>query len=126
MMQHVQAENVCDAGGLKRELLCIGDGVEPRAPYEVRRDNIWRELLEKTGTCADFDRDTVWFSKGEHAREKFIVVDAPQNGFLRPNAAVPEKLLLGLRIDGHGAFFDCTEFGGSRACKARQTVSTGN
>jgi hypothetical protein len=33
---------------------------------------------------------------------------------LVPNAAVPEKLLLSLRIDGHCAFFDCTEFDGGK------------
>ena len=125
-MQHVQTENVCDAARAKRKLLGVGDGVEPRTPDEVSRKNLWRELLEKTGACADFDRDTAWLSKGEQACEEFIVVDVPQNGFLFPNAAVPKKLLLSLRVDGHGAFFDCTEFGDQGASKARAIVSTGN
>src|SRR5580700_7798154 len=125
-MHHVQAKNGCDTGGSKGELLCIGDGVEPGTPDEVCRENVWRELFEKTGSGADFDGETVWFSKAEQACEKFIVIDAPQNGFLLPNAAVPAKLLLSLRIDGHSVFFDCTEFGVEAACKACGTVSTGN
>jgi len=125
-MQHVQTENVCDAACAKRKLLGVGDGVEPRTPDEVGRKNPWRGLLEKTGTCADFDRDTARFSKAEQACEEFIVVDVAQDGFLFPNAAVSKKLLLSLRVDGHGAFFDCTEFGGKGASKAGAIVSTGN
>jgi len=125
-MQHIKAENVCDARGAERELLRVGDGVKPRAPDKVCRENVWRELLEKTWTRADFDRGTVWLSRSEQARKKLIIVHAPQNWFLLPNAAVPEKLLLGLRVDGHCAFFDCTYLGGSGACKARAIVSTGN
>jgi hypothetical protein len=48
---------------------------------------------------------------GYQARKEFVVVDTPQRGFLIPNAAVPQKLFLSLRVDGHGWFFDCTEFG---------------
>src|SRR5580698_9955556 len=103
-MQHVQTENVCDAACAKWKLLGVGDGVEPRTPDEVGRQNPWRTLLEKTGTCADFDRDTAGFSKGEQACEELIVVDVAQDGFLFPNAAVLKKLLLSLRVDGHGAF----------------------
>src|SRR5580700_10340099 len=103
-MQHVQTENVGDAPGAKRKLLGVGDGVEPRTPDEVRRKNLRRELLEKTGACTDFDGDTARFSKGEQACEEFIVVDVAQDGFLFPNAAVLKKLLLSLRVDGHGAF----------------------
>src|SRR5580704_13867144 len=125
-MQHVQTENVCDAARAKRKLLRVGDGVEPRTPDEVRRKNLRRGLLEKTGACADFDRDAAWLSKGEQACEEFIVVHVPQDGLLLPNAAVPKKLLLSLRLDGHGAFFDCTEFGDKRAGKAGALVSTGN
>jgi hypothetical protein len=126
VMQHIQAENVSDAVRPKRELLCVGNGVEPGTPDKVRRDNVRRELFEKTGTSANFNGSSVLFSKGEQSREKFVVVDAPQNGFLFPNAAVPLKLLLSLRVDGHCAFFDCTEFGERGASKARAIASTGN
>jgi len=111
VMQHIQAENVSDAVRPKRELLCVGNGVEPGTPDKVRRDNVRGELFEKTGTSANLNGNSVLFSKGEQSREKFVVVDAPQNGFLFPNAAVPLKLLLSLRIDVHCGFFDCTEFG---------------
>lgn len=113
-MQHVQTENACNAVRAKWKLLRVGNGIEPGTPDEVRRKNVWRELLEKTGTRADLDGKSACFSRGEQARKKFVIVDAPQNGFLLPNAAMPEKLLVSLRIDGHGVFFDCTEFGGSR------------
>jgi hypothetical protein len=113
-MQHVQTENICNAVRSKRELLRVGDGVEPGAPDEVRRENVWRKLFEKTRASADFNGKSAWFSRGEQSREKFVFVDAPQYGFLFPNAAVPEKLLVSLRIDSHCAFFDCTEFVGSR------------
>jgi len=126
VVQHIQAENVCDTRRAKGELLRVGDGVEPRTPNEIRRDNVRCELLEETGPGADFDGETIRFPKGEQPREKLFVVDAPQNGFLLPNAAVAKKLLLGLRIDAHFAFFDCTEFGIGGACKARTIVSTGN
>src|SRR5277367_4167477 len=109
-MQHIQAENVCDAVRAKGEFLRVGDGIEPGTPDEVCRENIWRKLFEETGTRADFNGKSVWVSRGEQAREKFIIVDAPQNGFLLPHAAVPEKLLVSLRVDGHCAFSDCTEF----------------
>ena len=112
-MQHVQAENVRDAVRSKRELLRVGDGVEPGTPDEVCRDNVRRKLFKETWARADFNGNPVWVSRGEQSREKFVVVDSPQNGFLLPNAAVPEKLLVSLRIDGHCVFFDCTEFGGS-------------
>ena len=111
MMQHVQTENVCHAVRAKRELLRVGNGVEPRTPDKIRRDDVWRELFEKTRTGADLNGKSIWFARDEQSREEFVVVDAPQNGFLLPNAAVPKKLLLGLRIDAHFAFFDCTEFG---------------
>jgi hypothetical protein len=126
MMQHVEPKNICDAIGTKRELLRVGDGIKPRAPDEVGRENVWRELLEKTWPCADFDRDAVWFARRAQARKKFIIVDAPQDGFLLPNTAVPKKLLLSLRIDSHGVFFDCTEFPDKAASKAGTIVSTGN
>jgi hypothetical protein len=113
-MQHVQSENVRNAIRTKWELLRVGDGVEPGTPDEVRRDNIWRELFEKTGTGADLNGKSIWFARGEQSRKKLVVVHAPQNGFLLPNAAVQEKLLVSLRIGGHCAFFDCTEFGGGR------------
>src|ERR1700689_2655324 len=112
MMQHVQTENVCRAARPKRELLSVGNGVEPGAPDKVCRNNVRRELFEKTGASANLNGNSVLFPRGEQSREKFVVVDAPQNGFLFPNAAVPLKLLLSLRIDSHCAFFDCTEFGG--------------
>jgi len=70
-------------------LLRVGDGVEPGTPDEVRRDNLWHELFEKAGTGADLNGKSIWFARGEQAREKFVVVDAPQNGFLFPNAAMP-------------------------------------
>jgi hypothetical protein len=104
MMQHVEPENICDAIRSERELLCVGNSVEPGAPDDVCRENLRRELFEKTGSRANFDGEAVRFSEGEQPHEKFIVVDAPQNGFLRPNAAMPEKMLLSLRIDGHCAF----------------------
>ena len=126
MVQHVQAENVGDAGRAERELLRVGDCIKPRAPDEVRRENIRRELLEETRPRANFDRDAAWLPRSKEAREKFILVDAPQNGFLLPNAAMPKKLLLSLRIDSHCVFFDCTEFGDNAASKAHQIVSTGN
>jgi len=112
-MQHVQAENVCNAIRPKWKLLRVGDGVEPGTPDEVGRYYVWSELLEKTWTGANFNRRPVGVSRRKQAPEKFRVVNAPQNGFLLPNAAMPEKLLVSLRIDGHGVFFDCTEFGGS-------------
>ena len=34
-----------------------------------------------------------------------------------PYAAMPEKLFVSSRIVGHGAFFDCTEFGGAKRRK---------
>ena len=55
VMQHVQAENVGNAIRSKRKLLSIGDGVKPRTPDEVRRKNVWRELLKKTGTRSHFN-----------------------------------------------------------------------
>jgi hypothetical protein len=113
MMQHVQPENVGDAVRPKGELLRVGNRIEPGAPDKVRRDNVRRGLFEKTGTSANLNGNSVLFSGGEQSREKLVIVDAPQNGFLLPNAAVPEKLLVSLRIDGHCVFFDCTEFGGS-------------
>lgn len=126
MVQHIQTENVCDPRSAKGELLRVGDGVEPGTPDEIRRDNVRCELLEETGPAADFDGQTIRSPKGEQPREKLFVVDAPQDGFLFPNAAVPKKLLLGLRIDAHFVFFDCTEFGAGGGSKARATVSTGN
>src|SRR5580704_17249578 len=110
MMQHVQAENVCDAFRSKRELLRVGDGIEPGPPDEVCREDVRRKLLKDTWARTDFNGKSVWVSRGEQAREEFVVVDAPQNGFLLPNAAVPEKLLVSLCVDGHCAFPDCTEF----------------
>jgi len=104
MVQHIQAENIRDTGSSKRKLLRVGDCVEPRAPYEIRRDNVHRKLLEETGSGPDFNGKTIWFSKGEQSSEKLFVVDAPQDGFMFPNTAVPKKLLLGLRIDGHCVF----------------------
>jgi|SRR5580692_17896 len=104
MMQHVQAENIRDARSSKGKLLRVGDGVEPGTPDEVGRDRVRRELLEKTWTRADFNGNTVWFSKSEQPPEKFLMVDTTQNGFLLPNAAMPEKLFLGLRIDSHCSF----------------------
>jgi len=101
MMQHVQAENVGYAARPERKLLCVGDGIEPGAPDEVCRDNVWRELFEKTGTSANFNGNSVLFSESEQSREKLVLVDAPQDGFLLPNPAVSEKLLVSLRIDGH-------------------------
>src|SRR5208282_779652 len=89
VMQHVQPENVCDAVRSKRKSLRVCNGVEPGTPDEVRRENVRRELLEKTRAGAYFNRDPVWFARGDQAREKFVVVDAPQNGFLFPNAAMP-------------------------------------
>lgn len=112
-MQHVQTENVCNTIRAKWKLLRVGNGIEPGTPDEVGRYYVWSELLEKPGTRSDFKREPVWSSRGEQARKKFIVVDAPQNGFLFPDAAMPEKLLVSLRIDSHCVFFDCTEFGGS-------------
>lgn len=111
-MKHVQSENVRNAIRTKWELLRVGDSIEPRTPDEVRRDDVWRVLFEKTRTGADFNRKSVLFSSSDEAREKFVVVDAPQNGLCLPNAAVPEKLLVSLRIDSHCVFFDCTEFSG--------------
>ena len=114
MMQHVQAENVGYAARPERKLLCVGDGIEPGAPDEVCRDNVWRELFEKTGTSANFNGNSVLFSESEQSREKLVLVDAPQDGFLLPNPAVPEKLLVSLCVDGHCAFPDCTEFDSAR------------
>jgi hypothetical protein len=99
---------------LKRELLRVGDSVQPRTPDKVCRENVRRKLLKKTWARADFNGKSVWVSRGEQAREKFVVVDAPENGFLFPNAAVPEKLLVSLRVDGHCTFSDCTEFDSTR------------
>jgi len=61
-------------------------------------------LFKETGTGADFDGKTAGLAKCEESSEKFVRVDAPQDGLLVPDAAVPEKLLLRLRIDGHCVF----------------------
>src|SRR5690242_9973384 len=111
-MQHVQAEDIADAVLKKRQLLRISDGVEPRAANQVRRNHFRRKLLEKTWTSADLHGDASRFAMRKQPRKKFLAVYAPQNGLLLPNAAVPQKLLLSLRIHGHGAFLDCTEFRG--------------
>lgn len=111
-MQHVQAENVSDTVRSKWKLLRVDNGVEPGTPDKVRRNNIRRELFEKAGASTNFDGNSILFSRGEQPREKFVVVDAPQDGFSLPNLAVSEKLLVSLRVDGHCVFFDCTEFGG--------------
>ncbi len=105
MMQHVQSENVRDAGVAKRQPLRVGNRVQPRAPHEVSRENIWRELLKKAWTGSDFERKSFWLTERQQTREKFLLVNAPQDGLLLPNAAVPEKLLVSLRIDSHSTFF---------------------
>src|ERR1700751_1143044 len=110
-MNHVQAENICDARALKREFLRIGNRVQPRAPDQIRRNNIRRELFEETRARANFHGEATGLSKRNEAREKFLIINSPQNGFLVPNTAVPLKLLLSLCIYGHCAFFNCTEFG---------------
>ena len=116
-MQHVQAEDIADAVFSKWEPLRVSDHVEPGATDEVRRKYFWRKLLEKTWTAADLDGDASRFAMRKQPRKKFLAVDAPQNGLLLPNAAVPQKLFLSLRIHGHGAFLDCTEFRGGEPRK---------
>jgi hypothetical protein len=74
-MQHVQAENVRYAVRLKRELLRVGDSVQPRTPDKVCRENVRRKLLKKTWARADFNGKSVWVfvpkcgGAGEAARE---------------------------------------------------------
>ena len=120
MMEHVQSENVRDTGVAKRKLLRVGNRVQPRAPHDVSRENIWRELLKKTRTGSDLERKSPWLTERQQTREKFLLVNAPQDGLLLPNAAVPEKLLVSLRIDSHSTFFYCTGFNGIEPRKLAQ------
>src|SRR5580692_10743747 len=103
-MKYVQTENIRDTRVAEGKFLRIGNRVQPRAPDQVRRNNVRRKLLKKTGAGADLDRRSARFPEREQPREKLLAVNAPQNGLLLPHAAMPEKLLLSLRIDGHGMF----------------------
>ena len=104
VMQHVEAENVRDAGITERESLRIRDSIEPWAWNEVSGEDIRRELFENTRSCSYFDRNAARPAKGKKTREKLLLVDAPQDGLSLPDAAVPEKLLLSLRVVGHDVF----------------------
>lgn len=110
MMEHVQAKNIGDAGGAKRETLRVDDGVEPGAEDEVGRENFGRELFEETGASAHLDGNASWFPMLKQAREEFFAVNATQNGLCFPDAAMAKKLFLCLGVDGHSDCFDCTEF----------------
>ena len=90
--------------------LRVGDGVEPGAPHQVGRKTVRRRLLEKTGARSDFERWATRLAVGQQSREEFLVVHAPQYGLPLPNSAVTKKLFVGLCVDGHCAFSDCTEF----------------
>jgi hypothetical protein len=125
-MQHIQSENISNAVRAEGKLLRIGNSVEPWAPNQIRRHDPRRILFEKARPRPDFHRNAVRLSSRQHPRKKFFSINAPQNGFLLPNAAMPLKLLLSLRIDGHGAFFDCTESRDRASGKARHMVSRGN
>ena len=89
MVKHVQSEHIRNARIAKRKLLRIGDGIEPRAPDQVRRNNVQCDQLKKARASADFNRNAVRLSKRQQTREKLLIVHAPQNGFFFPNAAMP-------------------------------------
>jgi len=125
-MQHIQPEDIGNAVRAKGKLLRVGNRIQPWAPNQIRRHDPRRKLLEEARPRAYLHGNAVLLSSRQHPRKKFFSINAPQNGFLFPNAAVPQKLLLSLRIDGHCVFFDCTEFNEQGARKARQMVSTGN
>lgn len=104
VMQHVETENICHTRIAERESLRIRDSIEPWTWNEVGGKDVRCELFEKTRARSNFDRNAARLAKREKARKKLLVVDALQNGLLFPDSAVPEKLLLSLRVISHGVF----------------------
>jgi len=77
MMQHVQPENVGDAGGSERQALCIGHGIQPGTPKEIRSEYLGQRLLEETGASSYFDASAILSSEREKTSKKLVMIDAP-------------------------------------------------
>ena len=101
MMEHIEAKYIRDAGAAKREVLRVGNEVEPRAEDQVGRPDIVRETLEKTRAGARFDGNPSGLALAKHASKKLCVIDPAKEGFLFPDAAMAEELFLSMDVEAH-------------------------
>ncbi len=101
MMQHVDHDNVCGARRGERQLLRVGDGVEPGRELDVSRDHVAEAVLKIADAAADLDRCARHTGRGNAIVE--VVVNGAQNRFARPYCAIVLQRIGAAFFADHGA-----------------------
>ncbi len=89
VMQDIQQDDVGDASVLKRQCLCVRDGVKPRCGQNVDGHNVINSLSEVSGTRTDV-KDRTWNTGFKH-KAMIIIVYFPGRRLTLPSRPMRQQ-----------------------------------